>query len=60
MGKRADVVVWDGDPLELSSRPVAVFIDGQQQSLENRQNQLLQRYRNLERGDLPHAYRGGN
>ena len=27
-GKIADVVLWDGDPLEVTSRPVAVFIEG--------------------------------
>ena len=27
-GRRADVVIWDGDPLELSSAPVAVYVDG--------------------------------
>ena len=59
VGKRGDVVVWDGDPLELATRPVAVVIDGANQSLENRQQKLRDRYRNLERGELPFAYRGG-
>lgn len=59
-GKAADVVVWDGDPLELSSRPTAIFIDGRQMSLENRQTKLRDRYKDLSRGDLPFAYRGGN
>ncbi|MFN3608252.1 MAG: amidohydrolase family protein, partial [Hyphomonas sp.] len=27
-GARADVVAWDGDPLEITSAPTAVFIDG--------------------------------
>lgn len=60
VGKRGDVVVWDGDPLEVTSRPVHVVINGRVQPLGNRQQQLLDRYRDLERGDLPHAYRGGN
>ena len=60
VGKRGDIVVWDGDPLELSSRPVAVLINGQPQDLTNRQEQLLKRYRTLDRGRLPHAYRGAN
>ena len=59
VGKIADVVVWDGDPLELSSQAEAVFINGVRQSLENRQTKLLQRYRDISRGELPHAYRGG-
>ncbi|MGE0408067.1 MAG: amidohydrolase family protein [Amphiplicatus sp.] len=58
-GKRADVVIWDGDPLDVTSRPVAVFIDGRAMSLENRQTKLRDRYRDLGRADLPFAYRGG-
>ena len=58
-GKRADVVVWTGDPLELTTRPEAVFIDGRAQDLNNRLVMLRERYRDLSRGDLPHAYRGG-
>ena len=57
-GKNADVVIWNGDPLEVTSEPEAVFINGVQQDLDNRQAALLRRYRDLSRGDLPHAYRG--
>ncbi len=59
VGKGADIVIWDGDPLEVSTFPVAVLIDGEQTSLENRQTRLRDRYRDLSRGALPHAYRGG-
>jgi hypothetical protein len=55
-GRRADVVVWTGDPLELSSNVEAVWIDGVAQSLENRQTRLRERYRNPQEGNLPHAY----
>lgn len=55
-GKRADVVVWDGDPLELASVPVALFIDGIEQPLTSRQTELRDRYRDLRRGDLPIQY----
>lgn len=58
IGKAADLVVWDGDPLEVSSRPVAVYIDGRATSLVTRQTRLRDRYRDLSRGELPHAYRG--
>jgi len=58
--KIADVVIWDGDPLEVTVRPEAVFINGQRQDLSNRQTVLRDRYRDLSRGDLPIAYRGGN
>lgn len=57
-GKVADIVVWDGDPLEVTSRPRLVMIDGEAKSLKNRQSALAERYRNLERGDLPRAYQG--
>ncbi|MBI1366194.1 MAG: amidohydrolase family protein [Alphaproteobacteria bacterium] len=59
-GKAADVVIWDGDPLELTTRPVAVFIDGRRMSMENRQTKLRDRYKDLTRTDLPFAYKGGN
>jgi imidazolonepropionase-like amidohydrolase len=56
-GRRADVVIWSGDPLELSSAPEAVWIDGVAQPLDNHQTKLRDRYRSLERRDLPEAYR---
>jgi imidazolonepropionase-like amidohydrolase len=55
-GRRADVVLWDGDPLENSSSAVMVMIDGVQQPLENRQTKLRDRYRTPTEGDLPKAY----
>jgi imidazolonepropionase-like amidohydrolase len=55
-GRRADVVIWNGDPLELSSNVEAVWIDGVRQSLDNRQTRLRDRYRRPQEGDLPHAY----
>jgi imidazolonepropionase-like amidohydrolase len=56
VGKRGDVVVWDGDPLELTSAPVAVLIDGVPQPMTSRQTELRDRYRDLSRTDLPLAY----
>jgi imidazolonepropionase-like amidohydrolase len=55
-GRRADVVIWDGDPLELATGVQAVWIDGVRQSLENRQTRLRDRYRQPQEGALPHAY----
>jgi imidazolonepropionase-like amidohydrolase len=55
-GRRADVVIWDGDPLEVASAPVAVFIDGVSQPLDNHLTKLRDRYRNPEEGALPKAY----
>jgi imidazolonepropionase-like amidohydrolase len=43
-GYIADVVVWDGDPLEVSSAPTAVFIAGADMPLVSRQTRLRDRY----------------
>ena len=56
VGKRADIVLWDGDPLELMSTPVAVWIDGAAQPMTSRQTLLAQRYKALGRIDLPLQY----
>ncbi|MFZ1741287.1 MAG: amidohydrolase family protein [Pontixanthobacter sp.] len=55
-GAVGDVVVWDGDPLELSSEPVQVFIDGVQQPLSSHQSRLKDRYRDLDESTLPKAF----
>jgi len=44
VGDKANFVVWDGDPLEVTSAPVAVFIDGKMQPMESRQTLLRDRY----------------
>ncbi|MCQ8186259.1 amidohydrolase family protein [Parvularcula maris] len=56
-GKLGDVVIWDGDPFEVTSRPLHVFIEGEEKSLENRQSKLAERYKDLGRGDRPFQYR---
>jgi imidazolonepropionase-like amidohydrolase len=56
-GRRADVVIWSGDPLEASSAAEHVYIDGVEQPLQTHQTRLLDRYRYLPRTDLPPAYR---
>jgi imidazolonepropionase-like amidohydrolase len=55
-GAHGDVVLWDGDPLEVSSAPLRVFIDGIEQPLDNHQTRLRERYRTPGEGDLPKAY----
>ena len=55
-GRAGDVVIWDGDPLEVSSGVVKVFIDGVEQPLANHQTRLRDRYSNPGEGDLPKAY----
>jgi imidazolonepropionase-like amidohydrolase len=56
VGRKADVVIWDGDPLELTSGVQAVWIDGVKQSLVSRQTRLRDRYANPTEGALPNAY----
>ncbi len=55
-GRAGDVVIWDGDPLEVTSGVVAVYIDGVEQPLSNHQTRLLDRYRTPTEGSLPKAY----
>ncbi len=44
VGLRADLVLWDGDPLEVSSLPDAMWIGGEAQSMQSRQTLLRDRY----------------
>jgi imidazolonepropionase-like amidohydrolase len=43
-GKDADLVLWDGDPLEPSSAAVTVLVAGKEVSLVTRQKELRDRY----------------
>jgi imidazolonepropionase-like amidohydrolase len=47
-GKVGNLVVWTGDPLELSTRAEAVVIRGAVTSLDHRQLELFRRYRELD------------
>ncbi|MBN8894891.1 MAG: amidohydrolase family protein [Rhodanobacter sp.] len=57
-GKLADVVIWSGDPLELSSFADQVFIAGRKIPMVSRQTLLRDRYMQAMRGrkDLPPGY----
>lgn len=55
-GKRADIVIWNGDPLELRSYPEQVYIAGQPVPMESRQTLLRDRYL-PEDATLPPAFR---
>ncbi|MEZ4451069.1 MAG: amidohydrolase family protein [Nannocystaceae bacterium] len=46
-GKTANLVVWDGDPFELSSAAVQVYIRGEAIPMVSRQTLLRERYRDL-------------
>lgn len=43
-GVEANVVVWDGDPFEFATRPVAVYVRGKKQADVSRQDLLTKRY----------------
>lgn len=43
-GEPADLVIWDGDPLEPGTNALTVLIDGQTVSTANRQRALEERY----------------
>lgn len=47
-GKVGNLVVWTGDPFELSTRAEAVVIRGAVTSLDHRQLELFRRYRELD------------
>ena len=44
VGREADLVIWNGDPLETSSWPEAVFVAGREQPNTSRGLQLRDRY----------------
>ena len=47
VGKDGDVVVWSGDPFELTTRAEQVFIGGREMSMDTRQKQLFEKYRTI-------------
>jgi imidazolonepropionase-like amidohydrolase len=49
VGKDADLVIWSGDPFELTTGAERVFIKGVEVPRDTRQKQLLDRYRRLTR-----------
>lgn len=53
-GQVADVVIWNGDPLEVTSYADVVMIDGRQMPAETRQTLLRDRY--MARESYPQAY----
>lgn len=57
-GKDADLVLWDGDPLQPGNAPLIVFVRGRQVSLETRQTDLERRYSPANmKSPVPPAYR---
>lgn len=57
-GSIGDVIVWDGDPLEVSSSPDRVWIAGADTPLSSRQTLLRDRYLKLDQAvERPFQYR---
>lgn len=54
-GKRADLVVWSGDPLEVMSYAENVIINGEEMPMESRQSKLRDRYM-ADSKDAPYRY----
>ena len=54
-GKIADLIIWDADPLEPSSMPEKVFINGKDIDLTTRMSRLTERY--TKNKDKPNGYR---
>jgi hypothetical protein len=61
-GRRADLVLWSGDPLEVNSVATRVWFDGRAIPMTSRQTELRDRYLHKamprEQGGLPRAYSG--
>lgn len=49
-GNQADLIVWNGDPLELDTWASRVMLDGQWINMASRQTRLFDRYKNLDVG----------
>ncbi len=56
-GGVADLVLWTGDPLEVTTWAERVMIDGVWQPMRSRQTRLFERYRSLDAEGLPYGYR---
>ena len=60
VGKRADLALWTGDPLEVSSVALQVWFDGTAIPMRSRQTELRDRYLRSQtdpsQGGLPRAY----
>lgn len=54
VGYPADVVLWSGDPLEISSKVDSMWINGESISTKSRQDKLRDRY--ISKDDKPRGY----
>ncbi len=56
VGNRADIVIWSGDPLEITTWAERVMVDGTWVPMQSRQTRLFERYKDLG-GDKPFGFR---
>ncbi|MCL1068071.1 amidohydrolase family protein [Shewanella olleyana] len=54
VGMPADIVLWSGDPFEYSSHIEKMWIGGEEQSTQSRQDELRDRY--MTKSSMPQAY----
>ena len=54
-GMKADLVIWEGDPLEPSTFPSKDYINGIDMDLSTRSSRLTERY--IDKRDLPNTYK---
>ncbi|MCZ8318735.1 MAG: amidohydrolase family protein [Lysobacteraceae bacterium] len=58
VGRRADLVLWNGDPLDVTTTATQVFVDGKAVPMRSRQTLLRDRYMAAP-GELPRHYPQG-
>ncbi len=56
-GGDANLVIWDGDPLEVTTGAISVYINGTAQAMRSRQSALRDRYNPTNTDTRPHKYR---
>ena len=57
VGENASMIVWDGDPLKVTSAPIAMYLEGESLSLDSRMTALRDRYNPATQDDRPYKYR---
>ena len=57
VGAPASLIIWDGDPFEVTSAPTRMFLDGEELSLDSRMSALRDRYNPSVESNRPYKYR---
>ncbi len=56
VGRRADLALWTGDPLDVANTAIRLWLDGRAIPMVSRQTELRDRYLHREESTLPPAY----